>query len=174
MDVVTDWGLKLKTTSRIFRVLATSLRDHLLTRQRGNAPVFRVDEEHKLVDYIFKMQNLGHPLTAAELRLKVALATQTRATPCSRTGLPSKDWLRRFRIRHPEIATRKSQGLEFSRTRALCLIVAKTLYTNLEELYNAFHYLPSHIWNCVKNEVQVGRSGVSLFCPNVVASPCTL
>ena len=43
--------------------------------------MLRADEEQKLVDYIFKMQDLGHPLIAAELRLKVALATQTRTTP---------------------------------------------------------------------------------------------
>ena len=53
--------------------------------------MLRVDEEKKLVDYIFKMQDLGHPLTIAELRLKVALATQTRAIPWSAIGLPGKD-----------------------------------------------------------------------------------
>ena len=66
-----DWGVKLKIASRIFGVPATSLHDHLygktLTRQRGNAPVLRADEEQKLVDYIFKMRDLGHPLTAVEL-----------------------------------------------------------------------------------------------------------
>ena len=57
--------------------------------------MLRADEEKKLVDYIFKMQDLGHPLTVAELRLKVALAPQTRATPWSVTRLLGKDWLRR-------------------------------------------------------------------------------
>ena len=65
MDAVTDQGVKLKTTSQIFGVPTTSLHDHLygktLTKQRGNAPVLRADEEQKLVDYIFKMQDLGHP-----------------------------------------------------------------------------------------------------------------
>ena len=62
-------------------------------------------------------------------------------------------------VRHPKIATRKSQGLDISRARALCPIIAETSYANLEELYNAYHYPPSHIWNCDKSEVQVGRSG---------------
>ena len=163
MDAVTNRGVKLKTTSRIFGVPATFLRDHLygktLTRQRGKAPVLKADEEKKLVDYIFKMQDLGHPLTAAELRLKVALATQTRATPWSATGLPDKGWLRRFRVRHPEIATRKSQGLDVNRARALCPIIPNSLYANLEELYNAHNYPPSHIWNCDESGIQVGRSG---------------
>ena len=57
MDAVTDRGVKLKTASRIFGVPATSLCDHLygktISRQRGKAPVLKVDEEKKLVDHIF-------------------------------------------------------------------------------------------------------------------------
>ena len=163
MDAVTDRGVKLKIALRIFGVPATLLRDHLygktLTGQRGKAIVLKADEEKKLVDYIFKMQDLGHPLIVAELRLKVALATQTRATPWSATRLPGKGWLRRFRVRYSEISTRKSQGLDVSRARALCPIIAESLYANLEELYNAYNYPPSHIWNCDKSGVQTGRSG---------------
>ena len=105
------------------------------------------------------MQDLGHPLTLAELCLKVALATQTRETPWSATGVPGKGWLRRFRLRYPEIATRKSQGLEIARAQGVCPTVAESLYSNLEELYTTFQYPPSHIWNCDKSGVQVGRSG---------------
>ena len=105
------------------------------------------------------MQDLGHPLTTAELRLKVATATQTRSTPWSASRIPSKGWLRRFRSRHPEISTRHSQGLEVARALALCPITAKTLYANLEKLYTAHNYPPSHIWNCDELGVQAGRSG---------------
>ena len=98
-------------------------------------------------------------MIVAELRLKVALTTQTRATPWIAIGLPDKDWFRRFRIRHPKIATRKSQGLDISRARALCPIIVETLYTNLEELYNAYYYPLNHIWNCDESGVQGGRSG---------------
>ena len=105
------------------------------------------------------MQDLGHPLTPAEVRLKVALATQTRETPWSAVGVPGKGWLRRFRLRYHEIATRKSQGLEIARARAVCPTMAESLYTNLEELYTTFQYPPSHIWNCDESGVQIGRSG---------------
>ena len=85
MDAVTDHGMKVKAVVRAFDIPASSLRDHLYgkttSRQRGNLPTLKPDEEKKLVDYIFKMQDLGHPLTPAELHLKVVLATQTRETP---------------------------------------------------------------------------------------------
>ena len=163
MDVVTDHGMKVKAVARAFNIPASSLRDHLYgkttSRQRGNLPTLKPDEEKKLVDYIFKMQDLGHPLIPVELRLKVALATQTRETPWSAAGVSGKGWLRRFRLRYPEISTRKSQGLEVARARAVCPTVAETLYTNLEELYTTFQYPPSHIWNCDKSGVQAGRNG---------------
>ena len=80
MDAIIDHGMKMKAATLAFDIPATSLRDHLYgkitSRQRGNLPTLKPNEEKKLVDYIFKMQDLGHPLTPAKLRLKVALATQ--------------------------------------------------------------------------------------------------
>ena len=91
LDAITDDGMKVKAASQKFGLPASSLRDHLLcktiSRQRGNPPALKPDEEKKLVDYIFKMQVLGHPLTAREL-LKVALATQSRETPWSAIEVP--------------------------------------------------------------------------------------
>ena len=84
-------------------------------------------------------------MTTRELHLKVAFATQSREMSWSATGVQEKGWLRRFRLRHLEIATRKAQGLEVNRACALCSTTAKTLYNNLEELYLTFHYPPSHI-----------------------------
>ena len=163
MDVVTNHGMKLKIASQMFGILTTSFRDHLYSKtrskQRGDCPTLKPDEKKKLVDYIFESQNLGHPLILAKLCLKVALTISTKETCWSATGLPSKDWLRRFRFKHSEIATRKSQGLEVARACALYLTIAEILCANLEALYMTFHYHPSHIWNCDKSSVQARRSG---------------
>ena len=142
MDAVIDHDMKVKAAAWGFDIPASSLKDRLYgkttSRQRDNLPTLKPDKEKKLVDYIFKMQDLGHPLTPTELRLKVPLATQTRETPWSATGVLGKGWLRRFRLRYSEIATRKSQGLEIARARVVCPTVAKSLYSNLEELYTTF------------------------------------
>jgi hypothetical protein len=163
MDAITDHGVKLRVAGRNFGIPPSLLRDHLygktVSRQRGHQPVLKKDEEQKLVQYLFKMQDLGHPLSQGQLKLKVALATQTRLIPWTAAGVPGKSWLRKFKERHPELATRKAQGLEMGRARGLCPTSAASLYCNLEELYNSFHYHPSHIWNCDESGVQAGRSG---------------
>ena len=97
------------------------------------------------------MQDLGHPLTSNELRLKVAATIQTRETRWSASGILKLGWLYRFCSRHPEISSRRSQGLEVARACALCPTTAETLYANVERLYTSHNYPPSHIWNCDKS-----------------------
>jgi hypothetical protein len=163
MDAITDQGMKVRAAARTFGIPTTSLRDHLygkvMGRKRGTKTVLSHEEEGKLLDYCFKMQDLGHPLTSGQLRLKVAMATQTRETPWSASGVPGKSWLRSFKLRHPELVSRKSQSLEMGRARGLCPTSAATLYNNLQELYNTYNYPPSNIWNCDESGVQAGRSG---------------
>jgi hypothetical protein len=155
--------MKVRVASRHFGIRQTSLRNHLygrvISRERGSQSVLKKEEEKKLVQYLFKMQDLGHPLTSGQLRLKVAQATQTRETPWSAVGVLGKSWLKSFKHRHPEISSRKSQGLEVGRARGLCPSSAASLYCNLEKLYNNSKYPPSHIWNCDETSVQAGRSG---------------
>ena len=59
MNAMTNEEMKLKAASRKFGILASSLRDHLygktIMRQRGNPSTLKLEEEKKLVDYIFEM-----------------------------------------------------------------------------------------------------------------------
>ena len=80
-----------------------------------------------MVDYCFKMQELGHPLSPLQLMLKLAQTTQTRDTPWSDIGVPEKSWMKSFRQRHPELVARKDQPLELGRARGLCPNTVATL-----------------------------------------------
>ena len=135
--------------SKVFGIPFSSLRDHLYgrttSRQRGLKPTLNAHEEKNLIDYVFKMQNLGHPLTPNELFLKVAIETQPRETSWNASKLPGTWWLCRFCSRHPKISSKRSQGLEVARACALCSTTAETLYANLERLYTSHNYHPSHI-----------------------------
>jgi hypothetical protein len=157
MDAITDHGMKVRTAARTFGIPPTSLRDHLygkvVGRKRGSKTVLKEEEEQKLLKYLFKMQDLRHPLTSGQLRLKVALATQTRETPWFATRVPGKSWLRSFKLRHPELTSRKSQPLELGHARGLCPSSVASLYCNLEEFYSSYQYPPCHIWNCDESGV---------------------
>ena len=65
MNAVTNESMKVKAASWMFGIRATSLKVHLYgktrTKQRGNHSTLKLDEEKKLVDYIFKMQDLKTP-----------------------------------------------------------------------------------------------------------------
>ena len=140
-----------------------SLRNHLWGttsgRHRGIRPTLKQDEERKLVEFIFKMQEIGYPLTPTDLRVKVAQATQARQTPWSASGLLGSGWLRSFRRRHPEISLRKSQELAVARARNMCPAAVASFYNNLEYLYSTFNYPKSHIWNCDEYGVQGAKNG---------------
>ena len=163
LSAITDDGMKIREASRLYNIPTTSLRNHLWgttpRRHRGICPTLKHDEELKLVEFIFKMQEIGYPLTPTDLRVKVAQATQHRQTPWSATGLPGSGWLRSFRRRHPEISLRKSQELADARAKNMCPATVNGFYANLEYLYDLHKYPESHMWNCDESGVQAAKNG---------------
>ena len=67
MNAMIDDGMNLRVASRVYTIPTNSFRDHLYgktrTKQKDNKQTLKADEEKNLVDYVFKMQDLGHPLT---------------------------------------------------------------------------------------------------------------
>ena len=94
LNSITNDSMSFREASKLYGIPTNSIRDHLYgrttSRQKGIRPVMTPHEEKKIVYYVFKMQDRGHPLTAVELRLKVATATQTR----SHHGVPVESLVR--------------------------------------------------------------------------------
>jgi hypothetical protein len=157
-----DAGGKVRAVARYFDIPHSSLSDHVhgktLTRKKGRAGVLTVQEEEELLQYCFKMVDLGYPLTLCQLKLKVSELTQDRWTPFN-DGIPGSSWVKWFRRRHPNITLRSSQGLEIARARGLCPANVATLYGNLASLYAEHSYAPDHIWNSDETGAHAGRSG---------------
>lgn len=157
-----EQGGRLRTVARHYGIPASSLRDHLygrtITRKRGRQGILTVAEEEELEQYLLQMQDLGYPLTIAQLRLKVAEIVQTRVNPF-RDGIPGAGWLRWWRHRHPDLVLRSTQGLETNRARGLCAENVNSFYHNLSILYARHGYDSKHIWNCDETGAQAGRNG---------------
>jgi hypothetical protein len=158
-------GGHVKTVARYFDIPPSSLSDHLygktLGRKRGPPTVLHKDEENALTAYMGKMQDYGHLLTMQQLRLKVATITQERVTPFHE-GIPGRSWVRWFKLRHPDLTLRSSQGLEFARARGLCPENVASFYGNLHHLYNTHKYPATNIWNCDESGAQTSRNGGGL------------
>lgn len=138
-----DDGVPIRAASRMHGIPASSLRDHLMGRtvgrHRGRPGVLSFEEEELLVQWISKMQDIGHPVSITQCRLKVAEITQFRATPFQ-NGVPGQSWVKWFKRRHPELSLRHSQGLEASRARGLCPDSVASFYANLSLLYSTHGY----------------------------------
>ena len=84
-------GGRVRTIARHYGIPPSSFRDHMygrtVGRKRGRQGVLTVQEEEELQQYLLEMQDLGYPLTIAQLHLKVAEIVQTRVNPF-RDGIP--------------------------------------------------------------------------------------
>ena len=126
------------------------------SRKRGVKAVLSPAEESLIVDYLIRMCDRGYGLSPRALKMKVYEITKNRSTPF-KDGIPGGGWMRWFKRRHPELTIRASQGLEIARAKALCPENVKSLYDNLEQLYNLHHYPPERIWNCDESGAQAGN-----------------
>lgn len=151
-----DDGMTIRKAWIAFDISVTSLHAHLYgtttSTKRDITPTLKGDEDENLLDYVFKMQDLGHPITPCDLCLMVAQLTQIRKTLWIIKESLLR-WLRRFYGRHPELASIRSQGLEMARFRKLCSITSESFHSNLRYLFEKFNYLPSYIWNCDESRV---------------------
>lgn len=69
-----------------------------------------VEEEAALVQWMLDMQDVAHPISITELKMKVAKITQERWTPFT-NGILGRGWLQCFCNRHLELVLHCLQGL---------------------------------------------------------------
>lgn len=116
-----DTGLSLRKAAAAYNVpIAT------LSRKKGNPetskqktgppPVFSVNEEQKIVDWILFRAQRGLPVTKTELfdSVEQYVKLLKKETPFI-DNRPSRHWYEGFRKRHPQLAIRKPQNLTHSR-----------------------------------------------------------
>jgi hypothetical protein len=149
--VATDNDLPVKTPAILHNILVTNVRDHLfgksMERRRGRAGILTAAKDDELIEYILKMQRLGHLLSLIQYCMKVAKITQCRPTPFTK-GVLGYDWIKWFKKRHPKLTLHVAQGLEHARAKGLCPKSVQSFYTNLEKLYAIHHYSSSRTWIC--------------------------
>jgi len=128
-------------------------------------------EERTLVRWISQPTKTGFPASPA-LVLQMAEEIQHSRFQLSRTP-PSyakpigKNWLDRFRNRHPEIKGIWARQIESSRHKAMSVEATRTWFEAVEELCIQHQYPPERIYNMDESGFAVGQSQTSRVLVNV-------
>ena len=98
----------MATVARAHGIPRSTLASHVTSRSKSTkrelAPILAQQEKHTLETYMVQMANHRLPLTMEQLKLKMALLTQKRATPFL-NGIPRHGWPRWFQKCHPTLTT---------------------------------------------------------------------
>lgn len=120
-----------------------------------------IPEEHELVGWIKRLVSLGNPITLP-LTKELAFEIRRSRTPPTTPDVPTEpigtNWLRRFRSRHPEIATISSRSLEASRFEGTSYDRINSFFDQLSSLYGTRPYDSDSIWNFDETGYALGTS----------------
>lgn len=105
-----------------------------------------LEEDEKLVQYLFNMQEHAHPLLISNVNMKIAELTKDMLTSF-KNDILEVGWLQWFWHRHLKLSLRSPQCLKKDRVRGLNPKIVGTLYHNLEFVYMTHNYLTHYIWN---------------------------
>ena len=106
-------------------------------------------EEVASKKYMLDMAEYGHSLSIEQLRLKVALMTQERATPFT-DGIPRRRWLYWFKNIHLDITIRQVQGLEITHAKGLCAKNVASFLRNLQH-HCSIHAVDFYRMHCMRS-----------------------
>ena len=106
-------------------------------------------EERTLVRWITHLTNTGF-LASPALVVKMAEEIRTHRYPLSKTPPSflrpmSKNWIGRFRMRHPDIRGIWAREIEGARHKAMRVETVNTWFEAVEELYLQHQYPPERI-----------------------------
>jgi hypothetical protein len=136
-----DFGVPKSTLNTRFRGVKDHKDAHAYQRKLSIA------HEEVLMAWIQEMGRCGVPLQAQ--------AVAEQASVISGVEI-SNSWVRRFLVRHPEIQTRWTTGLEKCRAMALNPTAVESFYKVVKELIDEHEIVPENIYNMDEKGIQLG------------------
>lgn len=135
------------------------------------AQILSKPEERTLVRWITYLTNTGYP---ASPNLVIEMAEEIRHNRFQLSKVPSpyprpigKNWLDRFRLRHPEIQGIWARQIVGVRHKAMNIETVKTWFEAVEELCLQHQYPPDCIYNMDESGFAVGESQTSRVLVNI-------
>lgn len=113
----------------------------------GRRPALPMEVEQKIVDSSLKAAEMGFGISKQQLILKVSRLCKSLGLNVFKNNIPSDDWWRGFRSRHPEISLRKPEPLSTMRSRMMNRVVVSNYFSELLHLISHHSLTPDLIWN---------------------------
>lgn len=154
MQAVKD-GMSERTAAKEFNIPRRTLRNHLRSgssqNKLGRRSCLTVQQESELCQRIFRLADVGMPLTSKVIRRSVYEFCQKNhiPNPFSNKGIAGRKWLELFLKRHPEVARRKSQFMNPARAAKLNRFIVNDYFEKLKEIMTKLDVLqsPQRIFN---------------------------
>ncbi|KAI4466296.1 homeobox-like domain superfamily [Holotrichia oblita] len=143
-------GQPVLAVAKQYGIPRRTLRNHIrigrIHRQLGRHSLLNVAQENELCRRIFRLAEVGMPLTPKVLRrslngLKQPFSIQNR--------LAGRKWMALFYRRHPEVARRKSQMLNPARAQKLNRPIVTEYFGKLKQILMDLNIMnqPQRIYN---------------------------
>lgn len=140
LDSVRD-GMSVLAASKLYKIPRRTLRNHIATGSRkkklGSKSVLTPKQEKELCGRIFRLGEIGMPLTDKVLRRTVfTFAEQNNLSHRFNTDsqMAGRKWMKLFFRRHPDVAKRKAQSLNPARAQKVNRYIVADYFSKLKDV----------------------------------------
>ena len=153
---VSDGKASIRHAASKYSIPRSTLHDYVSQKAQvgdrpGPDPYLTKDEEEELVQWAFKMSEIGYGQTSVHIceMVKRILDLKPRANPF-RDNRPGKDWWYAFLKRHPKVSVRVPQALQSCRASACTTDALDRWFVGYEQFLLTHDLVdsPERIWNC--------------------------
>lgn len=133
-------GMSTRAAAKEFKISRRTLRNHVLSgkmeKKIGRPSCLTPEEESELCRRIFRLADVGIPLTSTVIRRSVYEYCQRNGitSPFDKKGIAGRKWLKLFLDRHPNVAKRKSQFMNPTRAGKLNRFLVNDYFAKLNEV----------------------------------------
>lgn len=147
--------LSAKKASEVYGIPRRTLREYLDGQKRGKLKVGRktvltAEQENDLCERIFRLADVGYPITHKMLRMNVFKFCEENSIPNNfKGGMAGRIWFERFLKRNPRVVQRKAQRMNPARAQKLNKFIVNDHFKKLKGLLldNNFQDSPAKIFN---------------------------
>jgi hypothetical protein len=149
-------GSSLREASRdYFGVPSSTISDHVQLARAGEVAgavgrpsLLALSDEYSYVAWVLRHGDYGLHLTRAAMKAKAQqIAEQRGLSFRGRLGLPSNNWFKGLRKRHPDLKMAKPKLRKSSEARAASLPNVQRWFDTLADVYAKYNVQPEQLFN---------------------------